>query len=142
IGRAATNVAVALNGELERVGPPVVAVSGLDVEVVVDGDRRPAGRLGEPGVDQRMAAGFDQRCARAYLLEQRTSCVGAASDVSRPGWIDRDGRDVDKLGQPTLEIGTVTGGERLIVRARGRGDGHRTKGNGHGASVRLGAQAL
>src|SRR5438105_7432115 len=88
-----------------------------------------------------MATGFDQFCPRAKSLEQCLSGIRAAPYVGCPGGIDGDRGDVDKLGQPTLEVGTVTRGERLIVRARGRGDGHRNKGNGDGASVRLGAQS-
>src|SRR5207247_1088686 len=90
VGSTATNVSVALDGELERVGAPVVAVGGLDVEVVVNGDGRPARRLGEPRVDQRMATGFDQFCPRTKSLEQCLSGIGAAPYVGCPGGIDGD----------------------------------------------------
>ena len=36
VGRATADVAVAADGQLERVGAPVIAVRGLDVQVVVD----------------------------------------------------------------------------------------------------------
>ena len=38
VGRAAREIAVALLHEVEGRGSPVVAIGGLDVEVVVDGD--------------------------------------------------------------------------------------------------------
>ena len=75
---AAADVAVAVGGELERIGPPVAAVSRLDVEVVVGRDRGPAELLGQSGVDQRLTGGLDQVGPGAKLLAQGARGFGAA----------------------------------------------------------------
>ena len=119
VGRATTDVAIAVRGELKRIGAPVLAVRRLDVQVVVHRNRRPSRHVAQSGMDQRVAAGLEQLAARADLREAVEAGLGTAPDVCGAGRIDRHAWDVDQPGQPALEIRAVMRGELGELGARG-----------------------
>ena len=84
VGSAAANVAVAVGDQTERVGPPIVAVGGLDVQMVVDGYGRPIGLVAQTGVDERVATGFDElgrSRADGGRAQQVARGLGATPDI-------------------------------------------------------------
>src|SRR5262245_6641416 len=118
VGRAAREVAVAPAGEAERIGAPLRTVGGLDVEVVVDGDRRPRGITREGSGDERMPAGLEDLRLAAARADVRRRALGGAAHVALPDGLDGDARDLDELGERRLVLLAARASEPRHLRAR------------------------
>src|SRR5438105_7900937 len=110
VRRATAEVAITLPVELERRGLPVRTLRGLDVEVVVDRDRRVPVASIETAVDDRMDLGLEDPRPSAAALEQRHRVFGRPVHVPFPLGFHGDGRDLDNLLQRGLVFGARLSG--------------------------------
>src|SRR5207253_4093038 len=97
----------------ERIAVPRLrfARCRLNIEMVVDGQRRRFGAGIEAAMDDRESARFDDRGLAAEVADGLYREVSTAADVALPRRIRGHGRDLDELLESSLEIDALARGE-------------------------------
>src|SRR4030095_2241602 len=118
VGRAAASVLVALADEVEGRGVPVGTLGGLDVEVVVDGDRWVLRSAVEAAVNDRMTLRLVELRRRAEGREKRGGGLGGLPHVALALRVDGDRGNLDDVLEHLLvlaALGTRVGPKLFAV---------------------------